>query len=610
MKIIRWPRVIAALIFIVVVWLVAFLLSDPIAKWALVKGGESLFGAKVEVQSVHISFRKTSMTIARLAVANKNAPMKNLFELEEATFDAMALPLLEKRVVIQAAAIRGIRLGTPRKTSGALLWPPQKPGVVTKAVDRLWSQIETISLDKWGDIKKFSDPKTLINPDALKVTAVAKQAQEEILKTPDRLKSKVSTLNVEARSHALKERITALGNGGSDPQAILNKIQEAKTIQTDLSTLKTDIASAQQNVTQEIQASRQWIESVKQAKEEDLKNLRHTFSVPALDSSTLARALLGPSVARYLEQGLEFYHKAKNYMPAKAQQPPPPPRGQGRTIEFPRLHEWPHFLLIKSELSGEIGETTPLQFKGELNGVTSNPALYGKPMMLILNGAQGARLINFRGILDFTQEITRTQVKATYNGFALSAYNLGQPGSFSLTTQGGTGSAAGSFQIEGDRLTGDVSGSGNNLTLTPAMGKTGDSDIAKRLASTLTSAFTSVHTLTAHVHLGGTLESPDLTVDSNIGQVVSNAFKGVVGAEVAKQEAALKAELDRLTNAKIQELSQQVDVYQKQFLGPLISQNKLVEDLLAQAKNKATAGSGVSGVRSKAQDALKGLFGH
>jgi uncharacterized protein (TIGR03545 family) len=610
MKIIRWSAVIPTLIFLLLVFLIAFFLVDPLAKWALIKGGETTFGAKVDIQSVRVGFRDTSLTIKGMAVANKNEPMKNFFELQDAVFDAMALPLLEKRVIIQMAAIHGIRFGTPRTTSGALFLSPQKPGIVAKAVDRVWSQIETISVDKWGDIKKFHDPKTLINPDALKVTAVAKQAQEKILKTPDQLKGRVQALNLDSRTAALKQRVSALSGGSSDPQAIVKKLQDAKSLQTDLAALKTDIASTQKGLTQDLQSARGLVDEVKKAKEDDLKNLRQTFSFPPLDSGTLARALLGPSVARGLERGLDLFHKAKTYMPAKAQQPPPPPRGHGRTIEFPREHEWPRFLLMKSALTGEVGLEKPFAFQGELNGVTSNPPLYGKPMTLLLHGSEGSRSMDVQGTLDFTQDITRTLLSGSYKGFALPPYTLGQPNAFSIALNGGTGSATGTFKIEGDQLAGDLSGSGTLLTLTPQFASAGDSDLSHRLAGSVTSALASVHTLTAHVSLHGTVESPDLGIESNLGQVIANAFKGVVGDEVARQEAALRAELDRLTNAKIQELSKQVDGYQQQFLGPLSSQNKVVDDLVTQVKTQLTKGSGLSGVQNKAADALKGLFRH
>jgi uncharacterized protein (TIGR03545 family) len=135
MKIIRWKAVVPTVIFLLLLVLFIVFFLDGVLKWTMVKSGEAVFGARVSIASVTTKFRATSLAVHGLEVADKSEPMKNLFQLDDAVFDAEALPLLEKRVIIDQASITGVKFGTPRKSSGALLFQEKRPGFVVKAVD-------------------------------------------------------------------------------------------------------------------------------------------------------------------------------------------------------------------------------------------------------------------------------------------------------------------------------------------------------------------------------------------------------------------------------------------------------------------------------------------
>ena len=89
--------------------------------------------------------RNSSLRLSGLEVADKSEPMKNLFQFDDAVFDTKALPLLEKRVVIDQASLTGLKFGTPRTTSGALSREEKRPGFIGKAVDKLWSQVQQVA---------------------------------------------------------------------------------------------------------------------------------------------------------------------------------------------------------------------------------------------------------------------------------------------------------------------------------------------------------------------------------------------------------------------------------------------------------------------------------
>jgi uncharacterized protein (TIGR03545 family) len=606
---IRWKAVIPTLIFILLVALFIIFFLDSVVKWAIVKAGQGIFGARVDIASVDMNLRRSSLAVRGMQVADKADPWKNLFEFSEAIFDARSLPLLEKKVVIDQASIRGLKFGTKRKTSGALPFEEKRPGFVGKAVDRLWSQVETVSIDKFESVKEYYDPKTVVNPDQLTSLKAADKAKTEIQKAPGEVKKQVDDLNAEQRVKDLQNRIEGLGKGGNDPAGALQKIEEAKSIQSDLSKLKSDIQTTRTSVLDRVKSAQSLVEDVKKAKEDDWKKIRETFSLPTLDKSALTRALFGPNVAHQIERILGWVQMGRRYMPAKPEAPPPPPRGRGRTIEFPRHNVLPRFLLVTSTVDGEVGQEKPFGFTGTIAGVTSNPVLYGKPATLNFHGTQGPRSFNLDAIIDHTHAQHLEKFDGQFRGFSLNNFSFGQSESLGLQLNKGIGAVSGSFSVQGDALSGQVDFKGSDIALTPKFDTKSDSEIAKRLTNSVTSSLRQVRQLTLGVGVGGTLAAPTFDIDSNVGGVVSGAIKNALGAEVALQEQKLRAELDRQTSAKIQELQQSVQGLQKDALGRLGANDKIVDELLSQVKAKIAGGVALPGGAGKGVDSIKGIFG-
>jgi len=607
MKIIRWNAVgplagIAAIVSL----LVAFFI-DPVAKWAIRKGGESVFGARVDIDSVRVKVGKSALEIRGLAVADKSAPMSNLFELKEAAFDFQSLPLLEKKVIIDEASVAGLRFGTPRKTSGALPFVDEKPGFVGKASERLWSQVETFSLGKIDEAKKYTDPKTVVNPQALLSVKAAENAKTTLTQTPGAIEGDIKGLNAEQRAETLKAQVNAVGKDSKGIEGALKTAEQVKRISSEINALKTDIEKTKQSALGRIQAAKASIDDVKTARDQDWAKLKALVSLPSLDKESLARTIFGPEVVAKMERMLGLVQTARQYMPAKAAAPPPPPRGQGRVIEFPLAKKpLPRLLLKKALLSGEVGTEKPLSFEGTLTDLTSNPPLWGRPAVGLIQGAQGSRALNARLTLDYTQEIPREALQGRYSGFALGEKTVGQEGSFTLAMSEGLGVVETGISIVGDALSGKVQFQGQQLKVNPSIALKTDSPIGQRLSQSLTSSLSRVNSLSVGVGLGGTIQSPDFSIDSNIGGIVADAMKNALGAEVAEQEKALRAELNRHTDAALKQLEGQLSQLQSQFLPQISSQNKVVDDLLNQLKQKSL---GAGTPADKPLQDLKNIFG-
>lgn len=106
--------VLAALICVVIMF------KDIVLKQAVVFGLQKAFGAKAELSYAHIELLNSSVILKDLQVANKDKPMKNLFQVDTIALDFNLNQLLKARFVSENIEISGMNFNTDRKTSGEL----------------------------------------------------------------------------------------------------------------------------------------------------------------------------------------------------------------------------------------------------------------------------------------------------------------------------------------------------------------------------------------------------------------------------------------------------------------------------------------------------------
>ena len=120
MKLFRWKAVIPLGLFVLLVVLGWTLYIDRLIRLGVEAGGTAAVGARVDLKSARLHLFQASLVLEGLAVTNPREPMTNLFEVDQLNLDINLRALLEKKFVAETMAVRGLRFGTPRKTSGAL----------------------------------------------------------------------------------------------------------------------------------------------------------------------------------------------------------------------------------------------------------------------------------------------------------------------------------------------------------------------------------------------------------------------------------------------------------------------------------------------------------
>ena len=184
--------------------------KNPLVKRGLQYALENIFWAKADIDYVNLKIFDSSLVIKGVAVANKDKPMENLFEVGNISVDFNLVELLKKKFVMDLAQCTGITYGTPRKTSGALPESVLKAKkekqrkrdeAFEKKKEELLNALAAKAQDEITDIIGFYDPEEFLKESlnslqtpAMKdeivddMTTIYNDWQEEIETTKDQVK--------------------------------------------------------------------------------------------------------------------------------------------------------------------------------------------------------------------------------------------------------------------------------------------------------------------------------------------------------------------------------------------------------------------------------------
>src|SRR5204863_2722540 len=210
---------------------------------------------------------------------------------------------------------------------------------------------------------------------------------------------------LEQLRHARATDIAALNEG----RQAITRLKRASDRVTALErTVKTGVAGLQTGLA-----------GLDSAKRRDYAFARSLLKLPSLDAPSVGAALFAPGTIKPFERVLYYAQLARRYMPPgllpRATTGPPRVRRAGEDVRFPKERALPAFLLRSAELS-----FLPQRYAGRLTGLTSDPALYGRPTVFEATGSQLAA----GAMLNHVRAIPVDTAGATLGGITLPAFEV------------------------------------------------------------------------------------------------------------------------------------------------------------------------------------------
>ena len=581
----RWSYILPRFIFLALVWAFFFFAFDPVLKWSLKKGMEKAAGARVEIASVKTSFLHPSFYMGGVTVGSASEEYSNLVEFSEIKFGIEGAPLLEKKFIINEAFLSGLKFGTPRKTSARL--PLAKKEETPQFVKDLKEESKELAADRLGDLKAGASTDLQVSADSLSSVRVYGELQKKYEEQYAALSEKADLKPYQARLDGIKARYEAA-------RAEKNPVKQAKDyagLQKDIKKLNDDFQNDRKLIEETAAGLKEGLKTAEEARKKDIEAVMGKMKMPALDTKSLAGMLAGPAVADKTRTAFKWLAMARKYMPDNSQKRIlKTDARRGRLVHFPKLNAYPSFLIKRMAVSGELGLDAPLDYSGSIEGITTQPQIYGKPLTAAIKGAKGGRALDFKALLDNTGTFMKGNLALKYSGMAVDSLVMGSPGSLGASVTGGTGSFNGKLALMGEDLDGDAVFRIEGAKVTPAAEKIKFA----ALKAAVVNSMSGLSSVGIGVKIAGTLKTPALSLSTDLADKLSGAFRNAFGAELekaradarAKVDAALKPykdKLDGLASSKQQELKGKLDAGQKSLSGA-------GDDLLKGLKEQAVPG--------------------
>ena len=552
-RLIRWSGVIPFTLLLGLLGVIWLLFGDRIVEGTTEEASTEFLGAHVELEGVRIDESRTSISVRALRVADPLDSMRNLIDMDSVFIALEPVPLLEKKIVIRHLAIGDVRFNTVRSTPAPPV-PPDGFAARTLGGIRAWAgqfRKPILAFTPIDTIRSIVlDPSQLTTvQSALALRAEADSVQRSVREGFEGLRLRETLDSARALAERLEgTNVRTLGLDGAR-RAVLDIRQSIARIDS----ARQRVEALEQNVRVGVTALGGGVRNLDEARRADYAFARGLLALPSFEGPDLGNALFGEVSLDRMQQAMYWAALAEQYMPPglrPRQDEPARTRAAGLTVRFPKLLEYPSFLLRRGDVRFTIGEGDAANaYTFAIANVTSAPALVGSPARFVarqVEGSRGTSRLDLAGVIDHAGDRLRDSVRAVAAGISLPSFDL--PG-LPFRVEPGKGTTALTFQRAGEQVSARWAINSNQVAWITDPTR---ANASNQLEAILGRVLSGLNDLQVEATLSGTMSEPRLSVRSNLDRALSDRLKAVAGEELRRAEAKVRAEVDRIVVERVE----------------------------------------------------------
>lgn len=560
-RILRWKYVLPRLALFIALGMSVRFGLDPLLHTIIVSAGESATGAKVDLATVETSLRNGRIELRGLQAANPHSAMRNLFEAEQTRLSIDIKALLQKRLVVRNGEINGLKFDTERNESGEIAVVVDEdagPSALDPLVEKA-SAWANEWLEEAGDRLDSDFADQLQTPQVAEAIELRWETQAENLRTrAEELKTRGKQLETEFRE------------AKQNPLRSVEKIPvlqtQLKTVQQELVTLQTEI----RGLPDQVKADRR---SLSEARKADEAFVKQQLKFDKLDGDNLAQVLLGKPVAENTQSALDWIAWARKCLPTNSTKQVSQQRSRGTAVNFgspaPRLH----IERLSLALTAPVG-SEPTQFTGSLTNVCDQPRLLAEPARLELV-ATGSVPVTLEVTSDRRGEVPREELLLVCSAIPLAGQTFGNQEKLAVELAPGDANVRVELSLIGNELTGQIVFAQPKFQVAP-LAKPGANET---LVAALTESLGNINNLAAEVKLAGTLQNPEIKIESAIGQQLADGISSAVINLASKKSEAMLAKVTGHVDEQLAKLEAKKADLEQELMAKLGENQKLFESL-------------------------------
>ena len=589
----RWTYLLPRAILIGLVWAFFHYGFDPVLRRGMIYSGQRAAHAKIEIAGLDTTFFAPTIKATNVQVADRKHPGTNLVEFTDLHAKIELQPLLKKSYILEEASISGLQWGTKRADSGLL--PGEEPDLSDDSDSKMLENIKHELLVRGKDwLAGLADRAKLdFDPNQFESVRLSQELEERWPKEFGQYEEELK---------ALKQRIDELRKsvkvkGGNELEKIERYGQSAK----DVEQLLKELEQVKQQLARTMRQAQDDLHVLNEAKSHDLNKIKEKADLLHLDPNEVTELLLGPELTNRLETAIGWAKFLRERIQLATDEPKPE-RFRGETILFARKVELPLLLIRLLNVDGE-GEFSGerLAFKGSISGITSNPKIHGKPIIVRIDAvgqpfqtdpnapstasASGVQLasgqagrldrpavlnVQLKAVLDYTKEVPEHQLLLSYKEPRPDERDIGKPESIQLAIASRASECIANLRLVGDDLSGQIDYR-QALESISAKLSTKRFKGDERVRAVIQEVVSGIHKIDAQMQLSGTALKPQFKLRSNLGHDLSSGINTAFARELEngrrellvrfQQEAAKRSDkLTALYGEQIQKLTGQLNL--------------------------------------------------
>jgi len=546
MKLLRWKAIVPLCLLLALLAAVWLLLLDGLVRRTVEFAGTQITGARVDIESADVRPLAGRIVLRGIQAADPSEPMTNLFEADEIVADLRVAPLLQKKVVVDTMAVRGVRFGTSRTTSGVLPRRGRTTGAVTSRLSE-WAAslaIPEFTLRGLGRAINVTD----IESDSLATFRLA----GSITTVADSMRWKwgedIRALDVRAEIDSARTLLQRLKNinllslGIRQIREIRDGLTSARNVIRGVEQKRDGLKSLQAGIENGVRDLRKLVEGLEKARDTDYSYARGLLQIPSLEAPDIGPALFGEMAREQLQPALLTLDRLEQYTPPglrpRPQSGPKRVRMAGTTVHFPRRRSFPTLLLEYGEFSLTLGDGQATEeYTLQVRGFTSDPEVYGRPTRFSFDrssGSSGGRRIQATALLDHTTATLRDSLAVILSGAGMGEVTLGSLGG---RLDMGRGTAGLRLVRTGEEIEVEMTWRCPDVGWESTGVKEGIEAFVWRTISALRS-------VEVDVRMAGNAAGWDLSVRSNVAGELARGLERQLGDEIRRAEAQVRSEVD------------------------------------------------------------------
>ena len=417
------------------------LFKNIIIEKAITSAMQGIFGAKTDIAKVDFQFFNASLEINGLEQANKDSPMKNLFQIDSIKTSFNLTDLLRGKVHAENLSVEGVAIDTERKKSGELPIKPAKTKEEKQTESALSAKKQELSEEASAKLKEMFDsynPEKMLEnlQNELKSPAVASQISTDVQQKvekwsslPAELQEKVnafsknvndiantdfSKINDVAKLKSTLEKINSTAKSGEELKKLIEKSN------SDLFSDSKAIADYSNKIQTAIKSDYALVDS----KISEMKSVLSPAGLNEIMTNAVQSVLYQmcgkyyPYVSKGLNAALSAQKSSSEKKTAKSAEKTEKTvmtRHPGRTVFF-KQDTVPTLFIENVTASGYEYKTDNLLFKGNAKNIANNQNMTGKPTDISADFKIAGNPNSASIKIDARTDTTAPLVTASYTG--------------------------------------------------------------------------------------------------------------------------------------------------------------------------------------------------